>query len=163
VRLTIELGGDKQLDANLLRMQGAIRDATPVWYAIMHDLQQVEKKQFDSEGEYASGGWQALSDSWLAYKKSHGFDERILRMTGQLFDSLTEWDSPWAIRHVLPGGKGFEFGTRVPYAAAHQNPRPGSHLPQRRPLELTIERREAYMRALLSWWKTGRVSLRPIA
>lgn len=160
MQLQIELYGDKQMNHELLRMGLAVANLEPAWLAIMHNLEQVEKKQFDSEGGYASGGWEALSEGWLKFKRENGYDRRILRMTGRLFDSMTEWDSPWAIRRLLP--KGFEFGTSAPYAGAHQNPGEGSRIPQRRFLELTLERREAYVRTLLTYARTGIPTVRPI-
>lgn len=151
MRLTVEVAGDVQMNHELLALAGRVVDATPAWIAIIADLQHVERQQFDSEGGYASGGWPELSSRWLDYKRQEGFDLRILRMTGALFDSLTQSDSPWAVREITP--MGFVFGTRRPWAATHQLGK--GNVPQRRFLELTQERREAYVRALLGWARTG--------
>lgn len=151
MRLTLEVAGDVQMNHELLALAGRVLDATPAWVAIIADLEHVEKRQFDSEGAEASGGWVELSERWLDYKRQNDYDLRILRMTGALFDSLTQFESPWAVRRITP--MGFEFGTRRPYAGTHQ--RGSGNVPQRRFLELTMERREAYVRAVLGWARTG--------
>lgn len=153
MRLTAEISGDQQINHELLAITDRALNATPVWEAIMIDLEHVERGQFDSEGGDASGGWQQLSDSWLAYKTRNGYDTRILRMTGALFDSLTSGTADYAVREITP--LGFTFGTTRPHAGVHQRGSRDGRVPQRKFLELTQERREAYVRSLLGWVRTG--------
>lgn len=153
MRLVCEVAGDVQMNHELLAIAGRVVDVTPVWLAMIEDLEVVEREQFDTQGAYASGGWAQLSERWLAFKTTHGYDTRILRMTGALFDSVTSSDADYAVRRVTP--MSLTFGTSRPFAGVHQNPPEGSPIPQRRFLELTMERREAYVRAMLGWARTG--------
>ena len=78
--------------------------------------------QFLTEGR-------AYATPWLP-RKARGNDlsyRPLLFRTGRLLGSLTDPDDPEHIEHVSDGE--LLFGTRVPYAAAHQ--RGTRHLPAR--------------------------------
>lgn len=153
MRLQLELAGDKQLDRELLRFADRATDVRPAWAAIMLRLAEAEKRQFDSEGQRASGGWAPLAASTLARKQRLGLDPRILHATGRLAASLTApLPGGDAIREALP--LEMRFGTDVPYAGFHQTGT--SRMPQRRPLETTEQdRRDMFVRLLQRFLVTG--------
>lgn len=91
-----------------------------------------ERRQFDSEGAYGSGGWALLAPITIQRKRALGLDNGILRATGQMADTLTDGKAAGAIRDVTPTRA--VFGTEDPKAIFHQMGT--SRMPRRRPVQL---------------------------
>lgn len=154
---TIEMYGDRQLSRRFTAVSAALDDARPAFHEMVDLLVDWERRQFDSQGSYASGGWTPNAPSTTAAKAALGYDTRILHRTGRLRQSL-------AVR----GGAGQEiqihpqwmvFRSTVPYGRIHQDGAGG--LPVRKPFELRKADRAELMRPLQklvveSWHNGGR-------
>lgn len=151
MRIEFDVFGDRQVARDLLRIGDRAVDATPAFAQMLLDLVDLEREQFGSEGQRASGGWAPLAASTLARKRANGLDERILRATGALYESLEETSSGGdAIRHADPTQ--MVFGTTVPYARYHQL---GQGVPRRRPVELAERDRQGLVKTLQRYVMTG--------
>lgn len=111
-------------------ISGNISDMSGCADEIFKIIRSANRKQFDSEGAYGSGGWPALAPSTVAYKAARNLDPRILRATGDMFRALTSDDS---LSVAAPRKDGLVFGTTLPYAPYHQQ---GRGVPKRPPVEL---------------------------
>lgn len=156
MRLTFEIAGDKLVERRLERFAGYAGDASPAFARIADLMRSETAKQFESQGRHASGGWKPLSRAYLEEKK-----RRLAR--GQV-RSLAILHATLALGKSLTSGSGasggdsnqilritrdsLEYGSRLPYAGAHQNPRPGSRLPQRRPVQFTETAKREMVRIL---------------
>lgn len=102
-------------------------DLTPVMREAMADLQALHTEAFAGQYDPNSGAaWTPLSPLTVA-AKGHS---TILVESGRLRASLTGEVSGDSIRELVnePSGRGFTFGTRVPYAGFHQH---GDGVPER--------------------------------
>lgn len=153
--VSFAVAGDVQISRELLKYSGRVADAKPAFVAIGDFLIAETKEQFDTEGRHASGGWRPLAAATIDRKKRLGLRLEILQETGSLLDSLTEkGDSNMVFTATRSS---IEFGSKLPYAEAHQNPKSGSHLPQRRPIELTDRARKHAVRIVQRYLETGRL------
>lgn len=156
MRLSFEVAGEKQIEREILRTGRYAGDATPAFRAIGELLIDETATQFATEGGHASGGWAKLKPATVAFKQRHGFRPQILQMTGDLLSSLTERHSSNMV--FEPSHNELIFGTRLPYAAVHQRPKPGNPLPRRRPLEFTEATRRHAVKILQRWIMTGKLA-----
>lgn len=154
-KVTIDVYGDRQISRGFAAASAALDDARPAFHEMVDLLVDWERRQFDSQGAYASGGWSPLAPSTVAAKAALGYDPRILHRTGRLRESL-------AVR----GGAGQEvqihpqwmvFRSTVPYGVYHQQGT--GNLPVRKPFELREADRRAIMRPLqklvVDGWHNG--------
>lgn len=148
VRLTLSFYGDKQIDRTLANLEFGGQDARPAWELIADDFLESERRQFASEGAYASDGWAPLSPAYARWKAIHYPGKTILRRTDDLFKSLTEGP---AIRILEPTF--MVIGSDVDYGAYHQHGT--TRLPRRRPVELTENRRREWVKILQRFLITG--------
>lgn len=151
-RFTFSVYGEAQVDRTLARFADNVQDATPAWEALAVKFQRAERRQFATEGAYASGGWPALSPRYAAWKARHYPGKPILEREGHLKASLTE--RPFGVEVIEPGY--MVLGSDVDYGAYHQ--RGGPNLPQRRPVELTEAQRRDWVRLIQRFIVTGRVA-----
>lgn len=158
MRIVFELAGEKQIARDILRVGDRGTDMRPAFHSTADFWMLETERNFESEGRHASGGWTPLNPDYLARKLAHRprLDPRILHATLALFDSLTvEGDE----NQVLTIRKNeLTYGSRLPYAAAHQRPRPGSRLPRRRPVEFTEAARRQTVKILQRYVMTGEVA-----
>lgn len=119
--------GEQRFFAALGGLEAQARDQRPALNAVI-DFELVPDiaEQFDTEGR---GRWPELSPSSLARKRRVYGDRPILQASGAEVESLTQGRAAHQIRNVRPDGA--EFGSDLKYAALHQNPQPGSRLPER--------------------------------
>ncbi len=153
MKLVFEVAGDKQIERELLRVGAFANDATPAFVAIGELMMAETEKQFATEGRHASGGWAPLKPATLEAKIRGGFRTEILQRTGALLDSLTVKGDANMVFEPRP--QELVFGSQLPYAAVHQNPRPENPLPRRRPLEFTETTRRQIVKILQRWVMTG--------
>lgn len=156
MRIVFEVAGDKQINREILRVGEHAGDARPAFSAIADYIMAETAEQFATAGGHASGGWKPLKPATILEKQRLHQDNGILRRSLALEHSLTLRGDPNQILDV--GRDELVFGSRLPYAGAHQNPRPGSRLPQRRPVELTSEARNRIVKVLQRWIMTGEVA-----
>lgn len=117
MRFALETLGVQTMDRELVSMSGRIGNMTEAMDDVFALLFRIERKQFDSQGGYGSGGWAALAPSTVARKRRLGLDPRILRETGALFKSVTGKAST---NVALPKKDGLVFGTTIEYGRFHQ-------------------------------------------
>lgn len=153
MKIVFEVAGDRQIEREILRVGERAVDARPAWYLVADLFMRETARQFETEGAYASGGWAPLKQATLHRKELRGEDPRILHATGALRASLTLRGDPFMVLDAQPGE--LVFGSKLPYAAAHQSPRPGSRLPRRRPLEFTEQARRDTVKIIQRWIITG--------
>lgn len=153
--LSFDFYGDVQLDRTLERVADNVEDATPAWEAMADRFVTVERRQFSSEGRYASGGWAPLSPRYAAWKARHYPGQKILQREGDLIRSLTE--RPFGVEVITP--QKMWIGSSVEYGAYHQHG--GPRLPRRRPVELTEGERRRWVKILQRFVMTGRTGPNP--
>lgn len=149
MRFTFTVEGETQIDRTLARFAENASDASRLWDALANRFALVERRQFDSEGTYGSGGWQALSPRYAAWKARHYPGKPILERTGDLRDSLTR--RPFGIEVITP--KSMTVGSGIDYGRFHQAG--GGTLPQRRPVELPESERRNWIRLIQRFIVTG--------
>ncbi len=136
--LTFEVAGDIQLARSFSRFADDVKDLSEAFTEIAQDFHQtVEKKQFESEGSYGSGGWKPLSDNpagkGYATWKARNFPGRsLLVQTGLLKGSLMG-ENPYGIEDIQP--LQLKVGTKLEYALYHQ--KGTSKMPARPVIDLT--------------------------
>lgn len=135
MRVTIQAFGETVIDRQLTRMAANVAMPIAAWEEVAAILREATERQFDTEGEYASGGWPELADSTVKFKARHGLDPHILRATDALMDSLVDKYDPQHIERLSPVS--LTFGSRVSYGIYHASTQPRSRLPYRPPVALT--------------------------
>lgn len=149
LRIRLEFLGEVQLDRTLARLGEHIGDARPAWRALATRFGVLNAAQFATEGLTGSGGWQALSPDYAAWKARHYPGRPILERTGDLKRSLTR--RPFGVE-VLED-RFMVLGSDVDYGRYHQAG--GPRLPQRRPVELPESERREWARILQRFVVTG--------
>ena len=152
----LEVAGDVQISRRILRVGKHATDARPAFAAIADFVMAETDRQFQTEGAHASGGWQPIKAATLRRKQQQGLDPRILHATHALRDSLTRKGDRNQILRIRR--QELVFGSRLPYATVHQNPRAGNPLPRRRPIELTERARRRIVKILQRWIITGELA-----
>lgn len=133
--LTVSLPGLKSLTVALSRLRADIADWTPFWqHEFAPFFYRSVQQDFILEGGASGASWAPLSPAYAAWKQQHYPGRGILQRQGALKASLSGPDAPQAIFRA--SATSLEIGTSVPYAMAHQAPRPGSRLPQRPPMRV---------------------------
>jgi len=150
VRMRFAFYGEAQIDRTLERFELGAQDASPAWEKMAESFLRAERRQFKSEGAYASGGWAPLSPRYAAWKATHYPGKPILRRTDDLWRSLTTGP---AIRYI--SAHQMILGSDVEYGKYHQ--RGGPNLPRRRPIELPESLRREWVKILQRFLATGRV------
>ena len=132
-QLTFEVDGDVQLSRSFSRWADDVKDLKGAFEQIAKDFHQVvEKKQFESQGSYGSGGWVPLNPAYAEWKARNFPGKSIMVLSGLLKESLLG-DNPWSIKDIQP--LEMRLGTRLKYAVYHQR---GTRKTPRRPVvELT--------------------------
>lgn len=152
IRFTFDIEGEAQIDRTLLRFSENVEDMTPVWRELANKFARAQARQFKSEGAYGSGGWQALSPDYAAWKARHYPNAGILVRSGDLRDSLTK--RPFGIEVLRP--QSMVIGSGITYGRFHQS---GSGtLPRRRPVELPESTRRAWVQLMQRYIVTGYVT-----
>ena len=99
------------------RFADAIRDFSPAFEEIANDFKEIEKKQFNTEGQYGSGPWRALKPSYARWKAKYHPGKKILVLSGLMKESLED-ENPYTVREISP--LQLRIGTKVRYAVYHQ-------------------------------------------
>lgn len=110
-------------------------DFGPALEDIMDDMAVVEEVVFNSGGRRAGGMWRNPTIRWQRRKIAKGLDLRTMHATKRLRRSLTQHSHADAIREINVRYGTIRFGTKVPYARAHQKGQSG--MPKRQILQFT--------------------------
>lgn len=157
MKFSFEIDGDVQVSRRLLRFGSNARDARPVFHTIADDIFGYNRRQFDSQGGYGSGGWKPLKPETVRRKAMHKppLDPRILRATGKLHRSLTVRGG--GDQNLIIDANMFVLGSNLPYSQAHQHGNPANNLPMRKPVELTIQNRKDIIKRIQRWIVRGSI------
>lgn len=129
------------------------KDLRPVWPKVIADFVAMNKKTFQLQG--ASPGWarwEAINSKWREWKKTHGFEEGILRMTGALRSSLVDSADPGFYKQATM--RNLRVGTKVPYASIHNE---GRGVPVREPIRIDTGARGRWTKIISDWVIKGKV------
>lgn len=145
-RLSLTVEGDLVVDRILQGIEGAARDLTPAWPAVVAVFQAIEARVFASEGASTGAPWPQLKPSTQSDRARKGFPPAhpILERTGKLKRALTIGEgafvaaSPTSMRYILSE-------EQAGYFKYHQSTRPRTRLPRRAPVLLTADDKTALM------------------
>ena len=129
------------MDRGIARFADGVADYRPVWAFVADDFYSQIGRQFRSEGVAGGEKWEALTAAYSGWKEAHFPGKPILERTGELLDSLTDPNSPNAVR--IEERKSLTLGSSVPYAIYHQTGT--KNMPARPEIQLT----EAFKRTTM--------------
>lgn len=116
VRFSIEVFGEEQVNRELMRFHDRVGNARPLFASLAHDLEEIERAQFGSEGARSGHPWAWLQAATVRAKQAKGLALGILRATNALYESLTGGSG--RVREI--GTDHLRFGTSDPKATLHQ-------------------------------------------
>lgn len=145
--LTIEIFGEKIVQRRMLRVGERAVDAAPAFLKISEMFYASEKKQFDTEGSWASHGWAPDKQSTINEKVRNGYSTLTLQRTGQLMKSLTTPDADSSVRKIGPDF--VEVRSTVPYGKYHQ--KGTQYMPMRKPAELADVTKVEMVKVIQAW------------
>lgn len=151
MKIVLELHGETQINRRFMRWSGYAGDATAAFENIYAYLMKVEKNQFASQGASSGHAWAALAASTVAAKQRMGLRPEILRAHDLLINSLTKPGDPNQLKIIQP--QMLAFGSMMPYATYQQFGT--SRMPQRRPIDLTVQNKIAILKTLQLWLARG--------
>lgn len=158
MRLEFEVYGEKLISRQLLRIADRTVDFTPVWGSVADFIRGGETDLFDTQGASSGRPWEQIQPATIARKIAQDLDPRILHATHRLRDSLTEGhgDTPGNADQVLiTTPSAIAFGSNVPYAGRHQNPKDGGT--QRRPLDFNETGKQHIVKQLQAYALRGEI------
>lgn len=140
---TFEIAGEKQIERRFSRFSDALEDMTPAFKEITKSFYAGEKKQFETEGGWGSGGWMPLSEDYEKWKDP---SLKIMELSGDLGDALTGRVPPNTRGNVeIIESNMLILGTDIDYAPYHQSNAPRkSNLPMRKVIELPESERKKW-------------------
>lgn len=146
--LSFEVEGDAEVMRGFSRFADNVKDLSEPFREIAADFYKGEERQFETEGSYGAGGWQALAPATILQKERAGYPLDILVRSGELKKSLTE-EGGANIKEINP--LVMRLGTRVPYAIYHQSNKPRRKLPRRPVIMLPEEQKTRWTKILHKW------------
>lgn len=146
MRIEFDIFGDKQVKRDILRIGARAGNLKPLFFVMAKYFYAIERKQFDSQGGFASGGWDALKDATIRRKAKKNQSTEILRADDVLMKSLTRPNARFSKRTIREGE--MFLGTTDPVAVHHQHGAPNANVPQRRPVEFRKQDRVAWVKML---------------
>lgn len=156
MRFDFEAFGEKQVSRELLRIGSYAGDARPLWFQLIRKIMGWNRKQFESGGHRASGGWAPLKPATVEFKKRHNLDPRILIATGALMESLTKLGAK--NQTVVVQEDQMVFRSTLPYGIPHQKPKSSSNLPRRRIIEFRPKDRSEIIKDIQQYVLKGKLS-----
>lgn len=148
--LEVSIEGQDKWRRRLVGVQALIDDFTKLGEALTPVVYLHLGEWFDSAGE---GTWQPLSPAYAAWKAAHYPGAPIMVQTGELSASLHGPGGKFSVIHI--GRDGGEWGTRAPYARAHQHGAPDRGLPARPLIVKTDGFRRDFITASRAWLRAN--------
>lgn len=145
-RFRLDIAGEIQMDRGIARFADGVTDYRPIWPVMADVFYEMEKRQFETEGEEGGRAWPALSPEYAGWKEAHYPGQPILQRTGDLVKSLTSQHDPNAVFVSKP--KMLTLGSKLPYAIYHQSLLPRKVLPRRPAIQFSEPWKRAMMREL---------------
>jgi phage gpG-like protein len=143
--------GNVEIERTLTRWARRAGDSAPAMEEIKEYMEEMERRQFATEGASSGRPWAPLQEDTKEQRKDKA-GNKILDFSGALRESLTNSDDPNAIRLITPGM--VKFGTKLAYADDHQRSyksKDGSRVPARRPIDPTRRDRYVILKIMNSW------------
>lgn len=158
-RVAIEVLGDDIVQRLLVQTGDQGADVSSAWDAVLGHMVGMIEEQFQEEGGRGSIPWQHLSPDWEAYKRRHGYNPAILKMTDDMFREITSPGDPMMI--FEPMTDRMRFGSRNWKFAVHQEGSEVAGIPARPMLVFMREDVNVVSSILLehvlsAWGGTGR-------
>jgi len=144
-----EVEGDVQLARSLSRFGNSVKDYRPAFRDIIKLFYEMEKKQFESEGGYGSGGWAPLSADYDEWKAKNFPGKPILQLTGKLMSALTNKTGE-TIQEIEP--LLLKLGTNLKYGLFHQTGT--KKMPARKPIEMTEHDKREWVKVIQKYLVT---------
>lgn len=148
---TFEVAGEKQIARRFTRLDDAVTDMTPAFKEITKSFYAGEKKQFETEGGWGSGGWLPLSPAYETWKDP---TLSIMELSGDLKAALTGMVPPNTAGNVeIIESNQLILGTDFDYAIFHQ--KGTRNMPIRKVIELPESERKKWTSIIHEHiWKT---------
>ena len=156
MRIEFDVFGDKQVVRNMFRIAYRGQDLRPAFIVMSKYFYALEKKQFETQGKFASGGWLDLKQATKDRKAAKNQRPEILRADDVLMKSLTRANARFSKRTIRRGE--MFLGTSDPVAVHHQHGAPRAGVPQRRVIEFRKIDRIAWVKHLQSFILTGDIT-----
>jgi hypothetical protein len=148
-RLTFDVLGEVQLDRTLARVGVGLTDARPLWEDLTDRFVRFTRRQYDTEGGAGSGGWQALSPRYAAWKARHYPGKPILERTGRSKRLVTV--RPLQVEEL--SASRMVIGATDDVLRYHQHG--AGNLPRRRVVDLPESERRTWVRRSHRFLMTG--------
>lgn len=154
----VEAVGLPGVQKGLVSLQVTLNDVTVFWsdvfapkyFAAIQDLFKTSGTPRGEGGKFSGAPWTMLSPAYAKWKYKHYPGQPILTRDGRLRDSLAWGGNTLGPEGVWVATKHYaQFGTSVPYAAAHQYGVPKRNLPAR---PFLIKPDPAFWGPLLKQW-----------
>jgi phage gpG-like protein len=146
MEIKFDIHGDEQLKRSLSRFGEHAKDLSEPFREIVKDFHKIERRQFETEGSYGSGGWQPLSPRYAEWKAKKYPGRPIMVLSGLLKESLLG-DNPYSVELVTP--KSMEVGTVINYAIYHQ--KGTSKMPARPLIQLTEDDKKRWIKFIQAY------------
>lgn len=117
LELHISALGEDLVRRDLLRFEANLVAPVAALEIAATALRDATQKQFDTEGGYGSGGWEAIAATTVTQKARLGLNPKILQATDRLMTSLIEKFSPDHIERLSTDS--LTFGSMVDYGLYH--------------------------------------------
>jgi len=146
----MEILGKKIFMRGFTRYANVVKDWRPAFEQIYANYVEVTRRNFTSQG-YPTR-FKALSPAYRAWKQKHFPGKKILQRSGNLMDSMLGRGQSTR-QHTIKDIKKLsaEFGSSLPYARVHQDPKPTNPLPRRPPLQLQDRNMVFWSRIIHEW------------
>lgn len=140
--VNFEIAGEKQIVRRFENFTVNLDDLTPAFKEILKSFYAGEKKQFETEGGWGSGGWMPLSSSYATWKDP---SLKIMEQSGYLRDALTGAVPANTQGNVeIIESNMLIMGTDIDYAIYHQSNAPRRKLPMRKVIEIPAAERKKW-------------------
>lgn len=150
--VNFEIAGEKQIARRFENFTANLDDLVPAFKEILKSFYAGEKKQFETEGGWGSGGWLPLSPSYAARKDP---SLKVLEESGKLGRALSgEVPANTQGNIEIIESNQLIMGTDIDFAIYHQ--RGTRNMPMRKPIEIPEAERKKWTSIIHKHiWKGG--------
>jgi phage gpG-like protein len=121
--------GFSEARRNLAHMGAAAMDLEQPLDDLVDDITEIEERIFSSGGRRGGGMWRRPTMAWQRRKSRMQGDPRTLHSSRRLRRSVTYRGNPEMFLRINGREGTLQFGSKVPYARAHQKGL--GHMPKR--------------------------------
>jgi len=141
-------------DGSLVPLLELLDDLSPVLDLMGTDMAQWQQRNFEDKGETFGQPWPELAPATLKEKRRLGFPDETLVRYGRIASEIGE--TMLLTSDSVTTGINLDF---APEAAFHDDPGPGSHVPQRILVALVPQEVQDLQQRLVDWisGRTGKL------